>query len=172
MQGNGLLNRQVLVLNQNYEPLQICNVKRAMIMLLLQKAEMVESDGAVLHSVNRSFPLPTVVRVKRYISYRGYEVVLSRKNIMRRDEFRCQYCGSTDGQLTLDHVVPKRRGGGDTWENLVAACIRCNNVKGDRTPEQAKMPLLKQPKKPHYVQFLQQHIGDPLQTWKPYIYLG
>ncbi|HKJ66663.1 MAG TPA: HNH endonuclease [bacterium] len=172
MQGNGILNRQVLVLNQNYEPLQICDVKRAMVMLFLQKAEMVESDGAVIHTVNRTFPLPTVVRVKRYISYRGYEIVLSRKNIMRRDGFRCQYCGKKEVQLTLDHVIPKRHGGKDTWENLVTACVRCNNVKGDRTPEQAEMPLQKKPKKPHYVQFLQQHIGEPIQSWKPYIFLG
>lgn len=172
MAGNGILNRQVLVLNQNYEPLQICNVKHAIVMLYLNRAEMVESDGLTIHSVNDSYPLPTVVRVKRYINYRGYEIVLSRKNILRRDEFRCQYCGQHDPQLTLDHVVPKRHGGKDTWENLVAACIRCNNVKGDRTPEQAEMPLLKQPKKPHYVQFLKQHIEEPIHSWKPYIYLG
>lgn len=172
MEGNGLLNRQVLVLNQNYEPMQICNVKHAIVMLYLRKAEMVESDGAMIHSVNSSFPLPTVVRVKQYIDYRGYEIVLSRKNILRRDEFRCQYCGKHHSQLTLDHVIPKRHGGGDTWENLVTACVKCNNVKGDRTPEQAEMPLLKKPKKPHYVQFFQQHIGEPLNTWKPYIFLG
>ncbi len=172
MQAKKTLNRQVLVLNQNYEPLQICNVKRAIVMLYLQKAEVVESDGVCVHTVNEAYPLPTVVRVKRYISYRGYDIVLSRKNILRRDEFRCQYCGKHDSQLTIDHVIPKRHGGKDTWENLVTACVQCNNVKGDRTPDQAKMPLVKRPKKPHYVQFLQQQIDDPIQTWKPYIFLG
>ncbi|MCF7805417.1 MAG: HNH endonuclease [Candidatus Marinimicrobia bacterium] len=172
MSGNGILNRQVLVLNQNYEPLQICNAKHAIVMLYLNRVELVESDGVMVHSVNDEFPLPTVVRVKRYINYRGYEVVLSRKNIMRRDEFKCQYCGKHDSQLTIDHVTPKRHGGKDTWENLVTACIRCNNTKGDNTPEQANMPLLKQPKKPHYIQFLKQHIDEPIQSWKPYIYLG
>jgi len=172
MSMNGKLNRQVLVLNQNYAPLQICNVKHAIVMLYLNRVEMVESDGVMIHTVDDSFPLPTVVRVKRYIDYRGYEIVLSRKNIMRRDEFRCQYCGKHDSQLTLDHVQPKRYGGKDTWENLVTACIRCNNVKGDRTPEQAEMPLLRKPKKPHYVQFLKQHIDEPIQSWKPYIFLG
>jgi 5-methylcytosine-specific restriction endonuclease McrA len=172
MASNGVLNRQVLVLNQNYQPLHICNVKHAMVMLYLNRVEMVEHDGAMIHTVNKSFPLPTVVRVRRYIKYRGYQVVLSRRNIMRRDAFTCQYCGKHESNLTIDHVIPKRHGGKDTWENLVAACIRCNNSKGDRTPEQARMPLLKKPKKPHYVQFLQQHIDEPIHSWKPYIFLG
>jgi len=171
MESNGILNRQVLVLNQNYRPLQICNVKRAVLMLYLNRAEMVESDGDVIRSVSKSFPLPTVVRVKRYIKYRGYSVVLSRKNIIRRDDHQCQYCGKRGVPLTIDHVMPKRRGGKDTWENLVTACIDCNNAKGDRTPEESHMPLMKEPKRPHYVEFLKKHIGKPLESWRPYIFL-
>lgn len=172
MNGNSILNQHVLVLNQNYEPLQICNVQRAMVMLFLDRVEMVEKDGGFVHTVTKKYPMPSVVRVKRYIKYHGFEIVLSRKNILRRDGYRCQYCGKHYHHLTIDHVIPKRRGGKDTWENLVSACVRCNNFKGDRTPEEADMPLLKKPKKPHFVQFLRQQVGNPKQSWRPYIFMS
>ena len=97
--------------------------------------------------------------------------MLSRKNVLRRDRHRCQYCRSND-RLTIDHVIPKSRGGKDTWENLVAACVPCNNRKGSRTPEEAGMPLLRKPFRPSHVMFIRDYIGRLDDKWKPYLFLA
>jgi 5-methylcytosine-specific restriction endonuclease McrA len=104
------------------------------------------------------------------VPYRRVE--LSRKNILRRDGFRCQYCGSHSHPLTLDHVIPKSRGGGDAWENLVAACIPCNNRKGSRTPEEAGLRLLSYPRKPNHIVFLSHFMGKVDEPWKQYLFIG
>jgi 5-methylcytosine-specific restriction endonuclease McrA len=92
--------------------------------------------------------------------------------VLRRDGHQCQYCGIRKGPLTLDHVIPKMRGGIDSWENLVAACVKCNNKKGSRTPDEANMPLLKKPKRPNFLFFMQYFIGMNEESWKPYLYLN
>ncbi|MGC8654298.1 MAG: HNH endonuclease, partial [Candidatus Kryptoniota bacterium] len=121
----------MLILNQNYEPLTICNWKKAVVLLYLGKAEIVErSDGKMLHSVSTTIPMPSIVRLSVFYRVPHKRVILSRKNILRRDGNRCQYCGRGDLPLTVDHIIPKTRGGEDSWENLVCACIRCNNKKG------------------------------------------
>ncbi len=98
-------------------------------------------------------------------------VMLSRKNILRRDNHKCQYCGRSDLPLTIDHVIPKSKGGQDTWENLVAACIKCNNKKGDRTFEEANMQLIRKPFRPSHIMFLKNFVGQVDERWKPYLYL-
>jgi 5-methylcytosine-specific restriction endonuclease McrA len=98
------------------------------------------------------------------------KIILSRKNILRRDNHKCQYCGSTVN-LTVDHIIPKSKGGEDTWENLVTACIRCNNRKGDRTPEESKMCLISRPKKPSHITFIKNFVGAIDDGWKPYLYM-
>jgi len=98
------------------------------------------------------------------------KIILSRKNIVRRDNHKCQYCGSTVN-LTVDHIIPKSRGGEDTWENLVAACVKCNNKKGFRTPEEAKMNLRTKPKKPSHITFIKNFVGNIEDNWKPYLYM-
>jgi 5-methylcytosine-specific restriction endonuclease McrA len=98
-------------------------------------------------------------------------IMLSRKNVLRRDRMRCQYCNGRD-RLTIDHVMPKSRGGKDTWENLVAACTRCNNRKGNRTPEEANMRLLRKPFRPSHVMFIRDYMGTLDETWKPYLFLA
>ena len=139
------MNSRVLVLNQDNSPLMVCSVERAFILVFLKKSELVRpANGHRLHSVTQSFPMPSVIRLNRYVNapYKG--VNLTRQNIFKRDNFECQYCG-TRRDLTVDHVVPRAKGGGDTWMNLVAACKRCNAKKGDYTPEEASMALRKNP---------------------------
>ncbi len=167
-----MLNRNVLILNQNYEPLTVCSVKRAVVMMLLGKVEMIETmDGHMLHSVSTAIRVPSVVRLGFYVKVPRKRIFLSRKNIIKRDGHRCMYCGRSEGSMTVDHVIPKRMGGRDTWENLVCACTKCNNRKGDRTPEQANMTLIKRPRKPNHLMFIQRFIGISDDSWKPYLFM-
>jgi 5-methylcytosine-specific restriction endonuclease McrA len=169
---NSLVNRHVLMLNQNYEPLTVCPARRALVLLFQGKAELVEkADGLKVRTVNRSFALPSVVRMWEYKRVPYKRIMMSRKNILLRDGHRCQYCGSRKGPMTIDHVVPRNKHGLDTWENLVTACVRCNNRKGNRTPDQAGMRLLRNPVRPSYVAFIQRHVGVTDQRWRPYLFM-
>jgi len=162
----------VLVLNQDYRALSVCSVERAVVLLLLHKAELVHAaQGRALRSSRQRHPWPSIVRLKVYVHVPYKKIMLTRRNILRRDRYRCQYCNSGD-RLTLDHVLPKSRGGRDTWENLVAACVPCNNRKGSRTPEEAGMPLPRRPFRPSHVMFIRDYIGQLDDTWKPYLFLS
>jgi 5-methylcytosine-specific restriction endonuclease McrA len=164
------MNFKVLVLNQNYEPLTICNVKRAIIMTFLGKAEIVtKRDGLKIHSVKRTFDCPSIVRLGYFVHVPYKRILPSHKNILKRDNHRCQYCGSTVS-LTVDHIVPKSQGGEDTWENLVTACVKCNNKKGDKSLEESGMKLIHQPKKPSYITFMKSSAGAIGEDWKPFLY--
>ena len=166
-----MLAHQVLVLNQNYEPLMVCNARRALVMLWLERAELVEASDFLVRSVRSAVSLPSVVRIVRYIRRPRQEVRLTKLNVLRRDRHTCQYCGTSAGTMTADHIVPKSHGGEDSWENLVCACAECNNRKGDRSLKQSRMMLLKQPGKPHYMTFLQYSIKHPDNRWRPYLFL-
>jgi 5-methylcytosine-specific restriction endonuclease McrA len=128
-------------------------------------------DGRYIHSVRRAYPLPSVIRLSSYIRVPFKKIELSRKNILRRDEFRCQYCGAKGPDLTIDHIIPKARGGTDTWDNLVSACKKCNNKKGNRTPEEAGMTLHTKVNKPHHIFFIRQFMGKMDEKWKPFLFL-
>ncbi len=167
-----MLNHAVLLLNQNYEPLSVCNVKRAVTLIFLGKAEMVEKNSGWIHSVSMELPIPSVVRLSRHIKVPPKRILLNRKNLMIRDNYTCQYCGRKTMPLTIDHVIPKHFGGKDTWENLVVACQTCNHLKANRTPEQAGMELIQQPKKPHYFFYLQKVIGPKDESWKRYLFMA
>lgn len=148
------MNKRVLVLNQDDSPLMVCSVERAFVLVFLNKSEMVRSaNGYKLHSITHAYPMPSVIRLNRYVNapYKG--VALTRQNVFKRDNFECQYCG-TRRELTLDHVIPSSRGGQHTWTNLATACKRCNAKKGDYTPEEAQMVLKRKPHKPSYALFL------------------
>jgi 5-methylcytosine-specific restriction endonuclease McrA len=163
------MNSRVLVLNQDNSPLMVCSVERAFILVFLKKSEMVRSaNGHRLHSVTQSFPMPSVIRLNRYVNapYKG--VNLTRQNIFKRDCFECQYCG-TRRDLTIDHVVPRAKGGSDSWFNLVTACKRCNAKKGDFTPDEAAMPLRKKPYKPSYAIFLKDHLNGQAGEWDAFL---
>jgi len=153
--------------------LTICNIKKAIILIYLGKAELVLKDKRKeIRSITSIYPWPSVIRLSHYITVPYKKVVLTRKNILRRDSYKCGYCGRSDLPLTIDHVVPKAHGGNDAWENLICACTSCNNKKGDRTPEQAKMNLRHKPFKPSHIMFIKNVVGKLDETWKPYLYLS
>lgn len=160
---------KVLVLNASYEPLNITNWQRAVVLLLKGKAEQVEHNGKMLAP---NFPLPTVIRLYHYVNLPYKDVPLTRRNVLHRDGHSCQYCGYTGEELTLDHVIPKSRKGGDTWENMVTACVKCNVKKGNQTPKEAGMPLRKNPRRPHsglYFEVTKYLRGGGHQEWKKYL---
>jgi len=167
-----ILSEKVLVLNQNYEPLSVCNVKRAILLIFLNKAEcIVQRDGKVIRAEKIFYPVPSVIRILKYINYRNNEIPLTKKNILKRDGYTCQYCGTKEGVMTVDHVIPKTRGGKDDWTNLVCACVKCNNKKGNRTLKEAGMKLLKKPKKPtrFHLMFARGKLPDI--NWKKFLFL-
>ncbi|MBI5835443.1 MAG: HNH endonuclease [Armatimonadetes bacterium] len=142
------MNRQVLVLNQNYEPLNITSMRRAVVLLHLGKAEVVAELERHLRSTNHSMHEPTVVRLSHFVRRPYPDLRVTRRGIFARDGHRCQYCGAENVVLTIDHVLPSSRGGGNDWTNLVASCVACNNKKGSRTPEEAGMRLRHTPFRP------------------------
>lgn len=168
---NGLPGH-VLVLNHDYRALSVCSVERAVILVFLRKAEMVyAAPGRHIRTAREQHPWPSIVRLKVYAPVPYKKIMLTRRNLLRRDRSRCQYCGTSE-KLTLDHVLPRSRGGRDTWENLVTACMPCNNRKGNRTPEEAGMRLLRPPFRPSHVMFIRHIIGTLDDTWKPYLFLS
>jgi len=142
------MHQPVLVLNANFEPLNVCTTRRAMNLILSGKASMVLNGRGEIRTVTRSFPHPSVVRLSRMIKRPRPRVRLTKREILRRDNYTCQYCGARVPYLTIDHIVPRRLGGEYKWDNLVAACPDCNHRKGGRTLEQAHMRLLRPPKEP------------------------
>ena len=143
-----MINLPVLVLNQNYEPLNICRARRAVVLVYRGKAEMLEDGAGFIHSVGQIFSVPSVIRLAYMIKRPRPERKLTRLEVFNRDQYICQYCGKESRQLTLDHVIPRYRGGEHTWENVVSACIPCNRHKAGRTPEQAGMRLVRRPSPP------------------------
>lgn len=168
---NGTLGRRVLLLNQSYEPLAICSVKKAIILLFLSKAHIVaQRNDKFIRSIKTAFPLPTVIRLNTYVRVPFRHAILSRKNIIKRDGHKCAYCGRSDIPLTIDHIIPKAKGGEDKWENLVCACFKCNNKKGDRTPEEAGMSLNVKPYVPNRILFIKNASRKIDESWKPYLF--
>ena len=123
-----------------------------------------------IRTVSSEFDFPSVIRLRKYTRIPFKNIVLTRKNVMRRDGNRCQYCGSSS-DLTIDHVIPKSRNGKDTWDNLVTACNKCNHKKGNKTPSEAGMNLKKEPYRPNHIIFLRDYIGHIEDPWKPYLYM-
>ncbi|MDO8530681.1 MAG: HNH endonuclease [Dehalococcoidia bacterium] len=141
-------SRLVLVLNQNYEPLNVCHVHRALILLDKGKAETLENGNGYLRTVRIVIPLPSVIRLVYMVRRPLPKRKLTRREIFLRDRFACQYCGKEGRDLTIDHVTPRYRGGQHTWDNVVAACVQCNHHKANHTPAEAGMRLRVQPKAP------------------------
>lgn len=159
---------KVLVLNASYEPLNVCNWRRAVVLVFKGKAEQVEHNGKVIYP---NFHIPTVIRLRKYITVPYKEIPLTRKNLMYRDHYSCQYCGIKSTNLTIDHVTPRSKGGADTWDNVVACCQRCNVKKGNRTPKEAGTKLLKQPRIPvgHLYFEIRRLATSDFPDWKKYI---
>lgn len=167
------MGQRVLVLNASYEPLQLVSVRRAIILVLQEKAELVEAAEQQLRARNISFDTPIVIRLVRYIKIpRRLRLPCSRRGVLARDRETCQYCGIQPGrtQLTVDHVKPRSQGGLTVWENVVTACRDCNHRKGGRTPDEANMVLMSKPRQPQYVAFALLGELERHEIWRKYAY--
>jgi 5-methylcytosine-specific restriction endonuclease McrA len=163
-------NKKVLVLNQSYQPITITTVKKAVTLTWRNKVEMVETSDQVLHSPSMEYPMPVVIRLKNNVRYNPFRrVELNRRNLFKRDKNTCVYCGSKEN-LTVDHVVPRSRGGKTTWDNVVTACHPCNNKKDNKMPEDVGLKLKIQPKQPNHLIFLTEETKLH-EKWKPYLYM-
>lgn len=142
------MNSAVLVLNQNYEPLNVCNVRRALVLVIGGKAEVLEARSHKLVSTSAVFPAPSVIRLMYLIRRPRPRVKLSRREVFLRDNFTCQYCDRQFTDLTIDHVIPRSRGGMHVWDNVVSACRTCNHRKGGKSVAEARMSLRHLPHEP------------------------
>lgn len=189
------MSQEVLVLNSDYEPLNVCNLRRAIILVYLGKADILHArdeelaaaaamEGIDANAYHRggqtmlataegeAIAAPSVVKLRHHVRRPLPELKLSRRSVFARDNFTCQYCGSHGKDLTIDHVIPKRHGGGMQWENLVACCRRCNTKKGDKAPEKVGMKLIRQPRRPRYTPYISLNkyvAGTKHAIWKDYL---
>lgn len=149
------MQEPVLVLNANFEPINVCSTRRAVGLLMGGKAAMVANGRGYIHTVRELIPRPSVIRLELQVHRPRPRVKLTRREVFRRDNYTCQYCGRRDGALTVDHVLPRHLGGAHIWNNVVAACPNCNHRKGGRKLDEAHMALLHPPKEPpanaHYI---------------------
>jgi len=169
-----LMQDPVLVLNATFEPINVTAVRRALVLLLKGVAQAEELNHAEIHSASHVVRVPSVIRLLAYRHIPQQSRALSRKNILLRDRNTCQFCGKVfpASDLTLDHVVPRSRGGRSSWENLVACCYQCNNRKGDRTPEEAGLQLVRRPRPftLHTSRQLMRLIGNKDEKWRKYLF--
>ena len=168
---SNILSKKVLLLNSSYEPTSIVNGKKAILMILSEKVYSSEKTQYLINSANLKLILPSVIKLKSYIYLKTKRIALTRKNIIQRDKYICQYCGKYAKNITIDHVIPKVKNGKDTWENLVSACVKCNLNKGNKLISQINMKLLKKPGKPSYIYQLQSHVNKANKSWKPYLFM-
>jgi 5-methylcytosine-specific restriction endonuclease McrA len=167
-QRRGRAHGRVLVLNATYEPINVCTVRRAVVLLLKDKAEVIEHADWELHSETQTIQRPVVIRLVTYVRIPRdtHRRKITRRAVFARDGWTCQYCGSN---LTVDHVIPKSKGGASSWENIVASCAPCNRRKGDALPRQVGMRLVKQPRTPSATVFI--HVASPTipSAWLQYL---
>ena len=160
----------VLVLNASYEPLNVCTVRRAHVLVFKGKAEVIEQLGKPLRSATDTYVWPHVIRLLHYVRVpKAIQRKISRRALFARDGWRCQYCGSNGGKLTLDHIVPRSRGGDSIWENVVTSCAPCNLRKGDRAPEEVGMRLITRPTIPAPALFVTLAAPSIPDRWEPYL---
>jgi len=169
-----VLQEPVLVLNSTFEPIHVTAVRRALVLMLKGVAQMEETGLARVHSPREALPVPSVIRLLTYRHIPQQTRALSRKNILLRDRYTCQFCARqfSSSELTLDHVLPRSRGGPTSWENLVACCYECNNRKGDRTPEEAGIQLERRPRPftLHTSRQLMRLMGRHDEKWRKYLF--
>jgi 5-methylcytosine-specific restriction endonuclease McrA len=164
------MGQQVLVLNQNYEPLNVCHTYRAVVLLISGKAEIVVNSRGYILTPTAKFPRPSVIRLSHPVHRLRLRLKLSRRSVFRRDSFTCQYCGIQSNHLTIDHVIPRHRGGAHTWDNVVSACPPCNRRKGGKTLEEAHMVLRHKAAEPSAsMRSLFAHYLIENHDWEPFI---
>ena len=164
------MSGRVLVLNATYEPINVCTVRRAVVLLLKEKAELLERGVWELHSESSTLARPVVIKLVNFVNVPrdAHRRKITRRAVFARDSWTCQYCGSRSN-LTVDHVIPRSKGGTSSWENIVASCAPCNRRKGDALPRQAGMHLTRQPRTPSPHVFI--HVASPTipQAWLQYL---
>lgn len=165
------IRSRVLVLNATYEPINVCSLRRATVLILKGRAEIVERSDEQLHSELFSFDRPVVIRLVSYVRIPRdvHRRKITRKAVFARDAWTCQYCGTTKAGLTVDHVIPRSRGGDSGWENIVASCAPCNRRKGNRLPREIEMHPRKQPKAPGPNVFIRVASPSIPPSWEPYL---
>ncbi len=167
-----LTTKPVLVLNQNYEPLNVCTIKRALVLIIREKAEMLADYGARIFTSTRDFAAPSVIRLFSLIKRPRPRVKLTRREIFLRDNYTCQYCGIRNRDLTIDHVVPRSRGGAHNWENVVTACRACNHRKGGNLVQESRLRLLTEPQEPRAGVYyaIERRLSTTLnENWLPFL---
>ena len=164
------LNNKVLLLNNSYEPISIISAKKAIIMYFLDKVDVVKKSEIVINSLYLRFKIPEVIKLKKYIYIKHSKIPLNRQNILKRDNNTCQYCGKNKSEITIDHIIPKDKGGNDTWNNLVVACKKCNIIKGNYLLKDIDMTLIRKPFELTRIIYLQ-NIGKNIKSWHPYLYI-
>ncbi len=169
-----ILQQPVLVLNATYEPVNVTAARRAIVLLLKGVATAEEENGGFIHATRLSVRVPSVIRLIEFRRIPHQTRALSRKNVLMRDRYTCQFCGRVlpASELTLDHVIPRSRGGHTDWDNLVACCHACNNLKGDRLPEEAGLKL-RRPPRPftlHTSRQIMRMLGRSDERWRKYLF--
>lgn len=165
-----MINDPVLVLNVNFEPINVCNTPRAIGLLIVGKAEIIQNGRGVIHTATRVYERPSVIRLQYTVRRPHPHVRLNKREVFRRDGYRCQYCGQYSARLTIDHVIPRHRGGRCEWENLVSACPQCNRRKAGRTPQEASMRLRCRPAEPPATaMYLYGRYLERNHEWTPYL---
>lgn len=145
---------EVLLLNSDFEPLNVCNIRRAMSLILLGKADVIHEDGQLILTSRGHLQAPSIVKMRYHVRRPLPQLRLSRHSVLARDKYTCQYCGAKGKELTIDHVIPRWMGGPQSWDNLVACCRKCNLKKGDKTPQQAHMKIANKPRRPHFIPYI------------------
>jgi 5-methylcytosine-specific restriction endonuclease McrA len=170
-QQRGTSSGRVLVLNASYEPINVCTVRRAAVLILKQRAEILEHSERFLHAESLTLPRPVVIRLITYVRIPrdAHRRKITRRAVFARDRWTCQYCGQERGNLTVDHVIPRSKGGESSWDNIVTCCAPCNRRKGDRLPRQANMVPTSAPKAPSATIFI--HVATPSipAAWEQYL---
>ena len=161
---------RVLLLNYSYEPIMVVSVKKAIVLYILDKIDILERSENNIRSLYLTIPVTYVIKLKNYLYVKPRKLALTRRNVIKRDNATCQYCGSNTSSMTIDHIIPKDKGGKDSWDNLVAACKKCNIDKGNYLLNEINMKLLKKPARPSYLLHLQKYKGKH-STWDQYLYL-
>ena len=165
------VNSRVLVLNASYEPINVCTVRRATVLIIKQRAEILERADSELHSESLTVPRPVVIRLITYVRIPrdAHSRKITRRAIFARDRWTCQYCGGEQRTLTIDHVVPRSKGGASSWDNIVTCCAPCNRRKGDRLPREVGMHPRRKPKPPSTTIFV--HVATPAipAAWEQYL---
>jgi 5-methylcytosine-specific restriction endonuclease McrA len=165
------VSSRVLVLNASYEPINVCTVRRAAVLVLKERAEILEHADRVLHAERLTMPRPAVIRLTTYVRIPrdAHARRITRRAVFARDRWTCQYCGTARNSLTVDHVIPRSKGGSSSWDNIVASCAPCNRRKGDRLPTQVDMHPRRKPAVPSPTIFV--HVATPTipSVWEQYL---